>query len=662
MGKGQYFNDISAYRYSITPTDNGSTQVNFFSSYTPGTASSTWELSMTITTYAQLCIELKTHFGIEEGSDSKGSSLQSYRNHLSTLNAFLASVGKTLESRVGVELGSAFDTSLRQYLEIIQVAKRTKRDRRNHLRLIQRLHGRLSKGNKKSEKPATSLSMELRAAVARFGMPPKTLAREISVSPSAVRRWLSGAMPNKRGIPTLRRLEAALGLPRDHLVNLIEDEVTADEVAPTAIPFRERLKELTKDRYILSESELTPEFVAEWRGLFEYKTAPFTMLERIPRGKWRCIPLDTAVRMSPLVQNGDTVCPTAQIALSKIRAYFGAMHAMTERGQLSLDANEPIALTLAWLAYPKALEAFLKWQTHRSGGILHNGQKVFCRLIKSLVRPANGYLWQSPQLASRMPESCRPATPEAWRRLCEDSHKLAHGWLKEANGLSRDPALPIAGLLELEQPLKPVLKAIELIEQAAAAAPSGSISAALLRRDALLLAMLLSNPLRKRTMASLKWSQDGAGTLHGNAVSGWRLRLPAHHMKSGKGLYDVRVSAWVAPRLEAYLEEYRKTILGDKESPYLFVTSGESMRWDGMGAHIHKLTQRYIKGCPGFGPQAFRHLVATDWLTNHPNDYLTVAELLNDRLDTVMENYAHLKRDTSFLRYEDHLSSMLGQP
>lgn len=59
---------------------------------------------------------------------------------------------------------------------------------------------------------------------------------------------------------------------------------------------------------------------------------------------------------------------------------------------------------------------------------------------------------------------------------------------------------------------------------------------------------------------------------------------------------------------------------------------------------------------------AFRHLVATDWLTAHPNDYLTVAQLLNDELDTVIKNYAHLKRDKSFLRYEDHLSSILGQP
>lgn len=56
---------------------------------------------------------------------------------------------------------------------------------------------------------------------------------------------------------------------------------------------------------------------------------------------------------------------------------------------------------------------------------------------------------------------------------------------------------------------------------------------------------------------------------------------------------------------------------------------------------------------------AFRHLVATDWLSQHPNDFLTVAELLNDKLDTVIRNYAHLKRDTSFSRYEQHINQVL---
>ena len=78
-----------------------------------------------------------------------------------------------------------------------------------------------------------------------------------------------------------------------------------------------------------------------------------------------------------------------------------------------------------------------------------------------------------------------------------------------------------------------------------------------------------------------------------------------------------------------------------------------------MGAHIRKLTQRFIAASPGFGAHAFRHLVATYWLEQNPNDFLTVAELLNDKLETVLANYAHLKKDTSFLRYEEQLAQQM---
>lgn len=53
--------------------------------------------------------------------------------------------------------------------------------------------------------------------------------------------------------------------------------------------------------------------------------------------------------------------------------------------------------------------------------------------------------------------------------------------------------------------------------------------------------------------------------------------------------------------------------------------------------------------------------MATDWRTRYPNDYVTVAQLLHDKLETVMAHYAHLRRDTSFQRYEEHLNAMLGR-
>jgi hypothetical protein len=42
-------------------------------------------------------------------------------------------------------------------------------------------------------------------------------------------------------------------------------------------------------------------------------------------------------------------------------------------------------------------------------------------------------------------------------------------------------------------------------------------------------------------------------------------------------------------------------------------------------------------------PHAFRYVIATDHLRRHPGDYLTVATLLHDKLETVLKNYGHLR-------------------
>lgn len=660
MGKGQYFNGISDCSYSITSTDNGSTQVSFFNNYTLGTASPTWELVDVNITYAEFGSTLKKHFGIEKEDDAQSGSVQSYRNHLSTLNSYLASVGKTIDSRIGVELGADFDRALKHYLEIVPVSDRTKRDRRNHLRLIRRLHADLISGTRKKDPVVTSLSAELRAAIAKTGLAPKTLAKNVDVSPSALQRWLKGALPNVRGIPSLHRLESALELPRGHLVGLIEEVPSGTTHALITIPYRERQKKRSREKYILPESALTTEFKAEWRALFEYKTSNCPMLERQPRGRWRCIPSNAAARMSALVKRGNTVSIAGKIAIDRIRAFFGVI--FSPAGLQDLYSGEA-PQTLAWLAFPPALNLYLEWFTQRSDGVAHNGQKVFCRFVAALLRPTTGYLWQSHQLASRLPVTCRPETPEAWRKMCEQGHKLVSVWIKESTGISRNPVLPISGLLQLEQPLEPILKGIALIEQAAANAPPGGLSEAIFRRDALLLSMLLSNPLRLRTFMCMTWSPDGTGMLRGNAVTGWRICLENHHLKNGTGYanraYDVSVAEWVRPRLEAYLEEYRPTILKGQESQYLFAGSRSANMWEGMGTQILALTRRYIEGSPGFGAHAFRYLVATAWLKKYPNDFLTVAELLNDKFETVMAHYAHLKRDTSFQRYEELVGGMM---
>lgn len=638
--------------------------------------SSTLENAMALP-YTELLDLLKKHFGVNVAENTElTSALQQYRNHLSALNGFLANCGKTVEANVGAEFGSQFDTRLREYVDALNVSERTKRDRVTQLRFIRRIYE--ERGAATVVPPPNtraSLSTTLRESIARLGIAPKTFAIQVGVSAATVRGWLNGGGANKRGVPSLHRVEAALGLERDSLVKLAvrgsaamtgraaKKDREAQPAAPV-ISHRRRIAECIPHGFILAESELGDEFLCEWYRLFSYKTGGMPELERTSKGVWRLIPEGTFNNISSLARRKNMVCPSAEMLLDSLRKFLGVLFRLpVQEGGIHWRSKP--AQTLAWLAHPDALALYLQWMTDRSDGIRHSGQRVFAQFVACLLRPNTGYLWQQPEVfRERLPLEMRPADAAAWQTMCARSHAYLRQVVRSAKGVSRAPDEPIADLLSLPYPLKPVLEALKRIDAAAAACPPGSMSEARHKRNALLLALLLSNPLRRRSIASLTWLSDGHGSLRRTSENGWRIVLAPHQLKNGDSKrgksYNVKVADWVAPRLSEYVEEYRDTLLDGKESPYLFV-AGKSVRlWEGLGPTVQAVTQKYIPGSAGFGPHALRHLVATDWLRRYPGDFLTVAELLNDRLETVLASYAHLKRDDSFSRYEAHVSMMMN--
>lgn len=646
LGKSRY--------YSVT--GDNVLEVRTFNAFA---SSDPLELSVKLT-YLDIITNLKRHFSIEENPTS--SLTQQYRNFLSTLNSYLAFCGKTVESNVGSEFGDNFDSRLRDYLANIAVAVRTRRDRATQLKKIRSL----CQGARTTIRPQldkqTTLSVALQKLIANSGTPPKTLAKQSGVDPTTLRRWLNGATPRADTIAALRRLELRLGVQRDSLVGLIEN--ASAEQAPVSIAPSHRLRMAARKNHnlTLSESVLGEVFIREWSALFDYKSTSFPLLERHSNGTWGLIPQTASPRVSALACRGTRVCPTADTNLYRLRSFLGVvLNLPSEEGGIHWLEAPPI--TIAWCAHPQALQCYLDWLTTRSDGVRHNGQKVFARFICSLLRPTTGFLWQQPAVfRERLPQPYRPNDDDAWQEMCARSHKLLRDYINTSNGISRNPQEPVSDLLALSSPLRPIYDAIKRIDADASDAVPGSVTEARHKRNALLLALLLSNPLRARTLMSLTWLPNGHGTLRGNAQDGWRLYLDPIHFKNGKTQkdkkYSVKIADWVKPMVDSYVEEYRETLLGDISSPYFFVGDEEGEMWEGLSKTVLKLTRRYIPGSPGFSAHAMRHLVATDWLRKHPDDFLTVAELLNDKLETVLNEYAHLRRDDSFSRYESYMDSI----
>lgn len=655
--KSYLFNGLQNQRYTITAVCNVSPQVSIFG-FGSTSSTSAWELTMNIT-YQELAIKLKSHFG-KDLDGVPTTSTQQYRNHLSTLHSYLAFQGKTLESRVGLELSSGYDDKLANYLASIVVADRTKRDRRLHLNLVRRLFEESKKATAPVEK-TTALSTTLQNALAAEGIAPKMLAKQIGVSPSSLRQWLRGATPNQRGVASLRRVEAALKLSRDALVNLIP-KVT-NEANPTLpeISYRAQMRARIQDVYALPEKEMSTALRNEWRDWLDAKTTGASSERAKGERRWRLLPPEKTLKCSRLAMIGDSSCPTADWALDRLRQCLGWMRRPKDRDGGGYAPE--VVQSLAWFARPEVVEGFLQFLTQRSDRLKHGGQAGFARYVNLLTRPQRGYLWRHPELRFRLPENFQPASDDAWRTLCAETTAIADSWIRESSDKNRRPAEPVAALLASDEPLSHLLGAVEKIDQLAAKARPGGLAEARHRRNALLIAFLISNPLRLRTISTLTWTPDNQGDVYQTANGRWRIRLSSISMKNGENEfrrrpYDVEVSEWVGELLSSYLEEFRPVILKGVTSRYFFVGAPSVKPWSSLDNCFQELTQQHIPACLGFGPHTVRHIVATNWLASHPNDFLTVAELLNDRLQTVMAEYAHLKRDTSLGRHSADIDAL----
>lgn len=596
---------------------------------------------------------------------------QSFRNHLSTLHGFLASVGKTVESRVGVEFTSSFDKRMRDYLSGLKVSAKSKTDRRAHMRSWKATVEVLSQVGKTLAPSESPFHIRLRQAVASLGEEPKAIARRCEASPSALRRWLHGGFPNRRALTSLRRIETALGLSRDELVRLVPWSMQRQGSNPDdlgrkngpEIEYRKQLRERTLSLYALKEDEVPPGLEAEWQNFFYYKTTRMPKLKRSTKGCWSMVSEDIA---SPAVpskgRRGGQASSAAGMNWTYIKRFLGYVRLPLDRGGAGIALDE--AGTMACLAVPELVNGYLEFLTTRSKALVHGGQRQFSTFVASLVRPEFGYLRQQPEMMQKLPGWL--AGGRSWETLCAETYELAKTWKRDACDIARRPEEPIRELLNLNEPLQPILSMVDKLDRLALEDTPGSVKEAIKRRDALLVAMLLANPLRSRQFSNMRWRSDNGGNLYRTADGQWRLRFESRDIKNGKVSasrgYDAPLPSWLSARIEAYLEEFRPALIaGGKDGGFVFPSSRGGGVWKQLGRHVEKLTRRHIPGCPGFGPHAFRHLVATNWLRHNPNDFLTVSELLNDSLHVVLANYAHLRKDDSFCRYETYINSMRGR-
>jgi len=253
-----------------------------------------------------------------------------------------------------------------------------------------------------------------------------------------------------------------------------------------------------------------------------------------------------------------------------------------------------------------------------------------------------------------------------WEELCGKTKDICAAWEQLGKGTkSRDPFVPIRNLMKLDDPLAPLKQAIKHLDIAAAACTPGGTRQATYKRDALILAMTISNPLRLRTMSLMKYVPPDSYSEHETNLyqtqrGQWRLRFKKEDFKNGESMdadYDAPLPVGIGPRIAEYLIEFRPVLIKrNPDAPWVFPSLlGKEL--SDLGERIAKAALRFIPEVTRLRGHAIRNIIATDFLRRNPGQYTVIAELLHDKLETVLKHYAKHQLESAFKAHEQHLST-----
>ena len=166
------------------------------------------------------------------------------------------------------------------------------------------------------------------------------------------------------------------------------------------------------------------------------------------------------------------------------------------------------------------------------------------------------------------------------------------------------------------------------LESATYVAGEKALNKATFKRDLLMVKILVVQPLRIKMFNDMQYTADNTGNLYQRSNGDWAIKFMPEDFKNEKGaakkLYDVPLPAELSPAINEYLKEVRP-VLG-ASGPQVFISGAGVRGVKGRNTRVLSVamlarTRQFIPGCPGFGPHAVRHIVATDYIKNNPNGF-----------------------------------------
>lgn len=604
------------------------------------------------TTYAVL----KDEFGEYLAQSGKTSQI---KNHNTTIKTWLQTLELTETSVVSDELVGNFEIKLKNYQDAQQQAGiklSTYRSRLSHLRSVANFYQLRFKSNNTTKTFHETLLSAIKYAGYKS---PYTFHRNCVgdiCGQTSVVNWCNGSIiPSSKSLSIIREFELRLNLEVGILTSLI----------PRNLSWSKRKQEsgLTSIGRKIQNSKKRPYYFwslsleEEWRGVVQFMTAAYLPQDKRRNSVW-----------TYSEGNKEPCVPTAEKIKGHLRAFFGFC-CLPKSNDPFLNGLGmlPEQMTMGLLADKKLAEMYLEFQKVRAGGIYTKGTLSFIGHAAQLIRPGTGYLYQHPELSRRINKRMPYRT---WWKTCAETHaRLTNiGSQLQRQGLiakGRDPEEPIRDILAQDRPLHALLDMIKHMKRdLLSISKSNSRRQALHYRNILLVGLMASNPLRLRHFPIMQFDRHLKRKSNGE----WWLQFKREEFKNRHALkcdYSVRVERHLWPIIERYKSEFRPRLAGADECNYVFrhdpkvrtLNRVQPISTGTLFILLQGLTYAYISGSSGFGPHAFRHIVATDIIKRNPEfGYYLAAIALHDKLDTVKQSYAHLKTHEYFEPVNRHFA------
>lgn len=579
-------------------------------------------------------------------------------NLKSALRAFLSSLNIQEVQLVGSTLRRAYYRNLHKHLDMLREEGREPPYIANRKSLLGKwasLVTNLDKVAAASNGGRSPFQTALDEIISNSPAPLGTISEQAGIAVSTFRRWLAGAQPNLRAVPSIRRLERFFGMPSESLVKLAfggrQLKTEGEDGDGRRIAYRERLAAQTTDTYRLVQ--VSNSLRNEWMAFLSYKTEKLPILNRHMRGVWVTRPAVSAneTESTWFCFTGGRYVPTAAIAWPLLTYFLGWLARPCQLGGAGL--SEDFAQSLAWFSNKAMVHRYLNWRLQRSENLAHGGIISIVKFVSALTHPEHGYLTQQPELAANLPEQHRPRD---WRDACHETYKWAsqtkNTLIRDGMEKSRDPFDPIRDVLELECPMQAVSDMVERMKMDRPL--TGGEAEAVWARDLLLIKLLASNPLRARNLKEMTYRHDNRGHLYQRNNGAWFIRFDKSEFKNCKGAarhrdYDMPVaeSAWAD--IERYLKIYRPMFPRANELNFVFLsaldkeTEHQSGVWKSLNRRVFTLTKKYLWRCPGTSAHGFRYIFGTSILKSNPDAIKLAALALHDEPETVEAHYAHLR-------------------